>query len=113
MCLPLLDQSAREALPSGCQRAGELLGEVVYGRGPRDVEVGREARSPVAQAQLDGATPPLTEPSGSIWATIAFATIARLATRFGFPTSLSSAMSRFLLLLGRFAGICALQFLLQ
>lgn len=59
------------------------------------------------------ALPPLTEPSGSIWATIAFAMIARLATRFGFPTSLSSATSRFLLLFGRFAGICALQFLLQ
>ena len=59
------------------------------------------------------ALPPLTEPSGSIWATIVFAMIARLAMRFGFPTSLSSATSRFLLLFGRFAGIRALQFLLQ
>ena len=112
MCLPLLDQSAREALPSGRQRAGELLGEVVYGRGPRDVEVGREARNPVAQAHLDGATP-LTESSGSIWATIVFAMIARLAMRFGFPMSLSSATSRLLLLFGRFTDIRALQFLLQ
>lgn len=49
------------------------------------------------------ALPPLMGPSGSIWATMAFAMIARLATRFGFPTSLSSATLRFLLLLGRAA----------
>ena len=112
MRLPLLDQRAREALPSGCQRAGELLGKVVYGRGSRDVEVGREARSPIAQAHLDGAT----SLDGAVRQHLGDDRVrydCSLGDEIRLPDESFERDVEVLLLFGRFAGIRVLQLLLQ